>query len=215
LERNDMGGMGSGRRYQSGKRTTDDYRKLDVRRLHRDGLLTPGQSFGWNWSRHGETVASIQIRTEADRVILGYRSRSHCGEWQQMEYPVYLEWSGCTLGGRRAWFLCPGRGCGRRVAILYGGSVFACRHCHKLAYECQREPSDHRAIRRADTIRARLGWHPGIAFPIGDKPKGMHWRTYLRLMNQYRNFVQSSWVGSAHRLGLLEDRVNGLHRYPS
>ena len=64
-----MGGMGSGRRYQGGKDTTSDMRALDVRRLQRDGLLTPGRAFGWNWSRNGETVASIQMRTEDDRVM--------------------------------------------------------------------------------------------------------------------------------------------------
>lgn len=205
-----MGGMGSGRRYGSEKSTTEDYRQLDVRRLQRDGLLTPGQNFGWNWLRNGETVASIQIRTEAERLILNYQNRSHGGEWQRMEYSVYLEWTGCALGGRRVWFQCPGQRCGRRVAILYGGGVFACRHCHDLAYESQREASDYRAIRRADTIRARLGWHPGIAFPIGDKPKGMHWRTYWRLRKEYNAFVQSSLTGAAERLGLLDQRLEGL-----
>ena len=40
-----MGGMGSGRRYQGGKDTTSDMRPLDIRRLQRDGLLTPGRAF--------------------------------------------------------------------------------------------------------------------------------------------------------------------------
>ena len=83
-----MGGMGSGRRYQGGKDTTSDMRALDVRRLQRDGLLTPGRAFGWQWTRNGDEVASIQIRTEADHVILNYRSRSNGGEWQPMEYTV-------------------------------------------------------------------------------------------------------------------------------
>jgi hypothetical protein len=185
-------------------------RALDVRRLQRDGLLIPGQAFGWNWSRNGEIIASIQMRTEVDRVILNYRSRSNGGEWKQIEYPVYLESTGCNLGGRRAWFICPAQGCGRRVAILYGGSVFACRHCHKLAYQCQRETDDDRAMRRADTIRKRLGWQPGIANPPGDKPKGMHWRTYLRLMNEYHAFANASWIATAHRLKLLDRRLDGL-----
>ena len=70
-----MGGWGSGRG-QSGKDTTSDYRALDVRRLQRDGLLAPGRSFGWNWTRDGETVASIQVRAETDRIILNYRHKS-------------------------------------------------------------------------------------------------------------------------------------------
>lgn len=205
-----MGGPGSGRRYQGGKDTTSDMRALDVRRLQRDGLLTTGRAFSWQWSVRGREVASIQMRTEAGRVILDYRSRSKGGEWQPMEYPVYLEWTGCNLGGQRAWFLCPAQGCGRRVAILYGGSMFACRHCHKLAYECQRETDDDRACRRADTIRRRLGWEPGILNGPGWKPKGMHWRTFERLRSKHDYFVTASLAGMAERLGMVNRRLNGL-----
>lgn len=112
-----MGGRGSGRHWHSGaKDTTSDFRALDVRRLQRDGLLAAGQAFGWNWLRNDETVASIQVRTEADRIILSYRHRTGGGEWQSEEYPVWLDWTPCTYGGRRAWFICPARGCGKREA---------------------------------------------------------------------------------------------------
>lgn len=206
-----MGGFGSGRG-QGGKDTTSDMRALDIRKLQRDGLLTAGRAFGWHWTRNGEEVASIQMRTEVDRVILNYRSRSNGADWQPMEYPVYLEWTGCNLGGRRAWFLCPARGCGRRVAILFGGSIFACRHCHKLAYKCQRETDDDRAMRRADTIRRRLGWGAGIANPEGGKPKGMHWRTFERLKAKYAAFAKASWMGTAKRLGLMNRQLDKLGR---
>ena len=203
-----MGGFGSGRG-QRGKDTTSDMRPLDIRKLQRDGLLTSGRAFGWYWTVNGEEVASIQLRTEVDRVILNYRSRSNGGEWQPMEYPVYLEWTSLHYGGRRPWFLCPKEGCGRRVAILFGGSIFACRHCHKLAYECQRETDDDRACRRADTIRRRLGWKAGIANPKGGKPKGMHWRTFERLTAEDDAFANASWAGMAERLGLVNRRLVG------
>ena len=204
-----MGGMGSGRG-QRGKNTTSNMQPLDIRRLHRAGLLTLGRVFSWQWTICGREVASIQMRSEADRLVLIYRNRNHGGEWQPMEYPVYLEWTNCTLGGRRPWFLCPKKGCGRRVAILFGGSVFACRHCQKLVYECQRETEDDRAMRRADTIRQRLGWGAGIANPIGNKPKGMHWRTFERLLRDYNRHAMASWEGAAKRLGLLNRRLDGL-----
>jgi hypothetical protein len=187
-------------------------RALDIRRLQRDGLLTPGRAFGWHWTRNGEQISDINIRTEAERVILNYRSRSNGGDWQPMAYAVYLEWTGCNLGGRRAWFLCPAVGCGRRVAILFGGAVFACRHCHKLAYECQRESDDDRAMRRADTIRRRLGWGAGIANPEGGKPRGMHWHTFNQLKAKYDAFANASWAGTAERLGLMNRRLDGLDR---
>ena len=203
-----MGGYGSGR--QGGKKTTEYFRALDVRQLQRAGRLTPGQAFSWTWLRNGERVASIQIRTEADYLTLDYRSQSNGGEWVPKNYPVSLEWTPCNLGGRRAWFICPAKGCGRRVAVLFGGSIFACRHCHKLAYQCQRETDDDRAMRRADTIRRRLGWKAGIANPKGDKPKGMHWRTFERLTAEHDTYVSASLAGMAQRLGLMNRRLNGL-----
>jgi hypothetical protein len=107
--------------------------------------------------RNGKAVASIQVRAEADRVILDYRHQRGDGEWKSLNYPVRIEWTPCNYGGARAWFRCPAQGCGRRVAKLYlGSAIFACRHCHQLAYECQRETDDDRAARRADTIRKRL-----------------------------------------------------------
>ena len=208
-----MGGIGSGRR-QGGKGTTSDMRAFDVRRLQRAGLLTLGRTFVWHWTCNDENVASIQVRTEVDRLNLSYRIRSNGGEWQPMEYPLYLQWTPCNLGGRRVWFLCPAKGCGRRVAILFGGAIFACRHCHKLAYQCQRETDDDRAMRRAETIRRRLGWLPGIDNPECGKPKGMHWRTFERLKAEHDAFADASWAGMSKRIELINQRLVGLGLEP-
>jgi hypothetical protein len=152
-----MGGSGSGNRWHYGARsTTDDFRCLDVRRWAREGMLRPGYWGGWQWMRDGEAVASIRMRAESDRVILTYR---HCiggGEWKDEEYPVYIVRTSCHLGGGRAWFICPARGCGRRVAILYGGGIFACRRCHQLAYASTRE--DWEAERLAVLTESGCVW---------------------------------------------------------
>jgi len=123
-------------------------------------------------------------------------------DWQAMEYPVCLDWTPCRYGGERVWFLCPARGCGRRVAILYGGSVFACRDCHALAYPSQREAHYDRKASRADKIREKLGWPIGILNPTGGKPKGMHWKTYRRLSAEHDAFADVSLAGIAEKLGL-------------
>ena len=39
----------------------------------------------------------------------------------------------------------------------------------------------HSAARKADRLRDKLGWEPGILNGNGIKPKGMHWRTFERL----------------------------------
>ncbi len=207
-----MGGMGSGRRDQCGKATTSNCYPLDVRQLQRAGVLESGGPSGWQWSRNGESVASIGMRADRGRLTLSYKRKSGGADWQAMDYPVRLEWTACTLGGSRVWFRCPANGCGRRVALLYlgGAGIFPCRHCYRLAYACQREGADDRAIRRAGKIRELLGWEAGIANPCGDKPKGMHWRTFGRLTAEHDAFVGVSLAGMAARLGLIGRRLDGI-----
>jgi hypothetical protein len=198
-----MGGPGSGNRWRYGaKSTTDDYRTLDVRRWAREGVLRPGYCGGWQWTRDGETVASIQMRAEQDRVTLIYRHCSGDAEWKDEQYPVRIVRTPCRLGGSRAWFICPAVGCGRRVAILYGGSIFACRRCYQLAYASSREDSVGRATRRADRLRARLGWEPGILNGGGEKPKWMRWQTFDMLTAEHDAFVSESVAGMALRFGI-------------
>ena len=205
-----MGGIGSGRRYQGGKDTTEDSLPLDIRKLQRAGLLTPYGSFGWQWTVNDRPVANIRVRVEIERVVLVYRYRRRGDvDWQDVEQAVYLDHTACTYGGTRHWWLCPS--CGRRVAILYGpGQHYACRHCWKLAYACQRETASDRAARRADRIRRRLGWYVGILNPKGWKPKGMRWQTFARLSAEHDAFVGVSLAGMAERLGLMDRSLAGL-----
>ena len=205
-----MGGFGSGR--HGGKRCTDDMNRLDVRKLQRQGLLTEGRSLSWSWTVNAETVASINIRVNDGSLTLNYRTRDRGAEWQDMNYPVRLSWSACRYGGRRVWLHCPAVRCGRRVAVLYGGSVFACRHCHRLAYRCQRETPDDRATRRADKLRIRLKWDPGILNGDGWKPKGMHWKTFERLQHHLVLKTNAALARMARFMGLELGSAEAISR---
>jgi len=199
-----MGGPGSGNRWHYGARdTVEDYHALDVRRFESAGMLTPGRWAGWQWTRYGEQVASIQVRAEHDRVTLIYRHRSGGAEWMDEQYPVRIVRTPCNLGGSRAWFICPAVGCGRRVAILYGGGIFACRKCYHLAYPSSREDAGGRATRRADRLRVSLGWGPGILNGEGGKPKWMRWRTFERLAAKHDELVGQSMQAMMLKFGLL------------
>ncbi len=201
-----MGGIGSGRHwYYSAKDTTDSYHSIDVRCWKKEGLLTAHQSFNWQWSRNGEIVASIRARTEPSRVILTYRHQNGGDDWKDENYSVYLSWTTCNLGGQRPWFICPEDHCGRRVAILYCGGIFACRHCYQLAYQSQRETHNSQAARKADVIRTKLGWVPGILNGHGCKPKGMHWSTFEQLSIQHDNLLKHL-LKRLQRNYLLQDK---------
>ena len=207
-----MGGFNSGK--QGRKRTLSDMRSLDVRQLQRDGQLRPGHQFRLSWMRNriigtGTDLKSVKVEgasigikvVDSDCVTLAYSNCAHGGEWQPMSYPVRLSWTACHYGGERVWWLCPMAGCGRRVAVLYGGAMFACRHCQQRAYQSQRESPDDRQARRANKLRARLGWKAGIFNPAGGKPKGMHWATYWRLKDSHDAHAQQILGGIYASLG--------------
>lgn len=204
-----MGGPGSGRwyRWQGSKDTAEGYHFLDVRLLHRRGVLRPG---GWDlvtWSRAGQPTGSIAVRGGQDRVVLVYQVRSGGGSWQDVEDPISLTWTPCPYGGQRPWFLCPGVGCGRRVAIVYGGRYFRCRHCYHLAYASQREDRVTRLLSKAQNIRRRLGGSASLLEPFPDKPKGMWWRTYERLRWREMEAHQGSLLAMQEHIRQFDRRL--------
>lgn len=200
-----MGGFGSGRHASKG--TTGELFALDIRKLQRDGLLTPGHAFVFQWSRHGETLARINIRTGAGLVDLIYRHGGDAG--QDMNYPVAVDWTPCNYGGRRAWWRCPC--CGRRVALLYAGKVFACRQCHRLAYSTQRQAPGERACTAADKLRDKLKWEAGILNGNGGKPRWMHWRTFWKLQALHDDLVRQTINGMRAKLAKSMTRMADIH----
>jgi hypothetical protein len=69
--------------------------------------------------------------------------------------------------------------------------------CYQLAYASSREDGGDRAARRADRLRARLGWEPGILNEAGEKPKWMRWRSFERLAAEHDQFVGRSVQAAA------------------
>lgn len=204
-----MGGVGSGRYYCFGAKTTaDSCARIDVNYLNRRGDLTPGRSWWLFWTRNGEPSSNIQGRTEADRVMLMYRFRRNEGEWQHVEQPVQIVRTPCNYGGSRPWFRCPGvvhgRVCGRRVGTLYAaGKYFLCRHCYDLGYQTRQESYADRMVTKAYKLRRRLGGEVRIDDYLPPKPKGMHCKTYNRICMEIQKAERSSLMMIAARFGFL------------
>jgi hypothetical protein len=209
-----VGGAGSGSWYRFDKKsTTNECHSLDVRYLHRNGLLKPGHSFSLRWSRAGRETGSIQGVVEGDKrpeqvTLLYHHRRGLGGEWEDVREPVELAWTACNFGGERPWFICPGAGCGRRVAILYGpGRYFLCRHCYDISYQSQRDNKMYRALHRAQKIRERLGGSANMTEPFPEKPKGMHRSTYDRLWWEHHEAETKQLIGMKEWLDKVEKKV--------
>ena len=195
-----MGGFSSGNWYRfDTKDAVEDHCALDVRKLKREGMLDPGYRGRLAWWQGGRQVSSIGLLAEHGRVVLKYRHRSGGlgDEWEDVEQLVYLTWTPCNLGGERPWFVCPGvvsgrycgrrvesgRYCGRRVAILYSaGPYFLCRHCYDLTYQSRQASERLGPLHKARRIRQRLNGSANLMEPFPERPKGMHRRTYHRLL---------------------------------
>jgi hypothetical protein len=94
---------------------------------------------------------------------------------------------------------------GPKLYLPNGAFTFASRQAYGLAYECQREQSHERALRRAFKLRAKLGANGAIGDYI-PKPKWMRWTTFERAMTKIEKMEK---VVDAH-MALLDDRVKQL-----
>ena len=80
---------------------------------------------------------------------------------------------------------------------------------HHRTGQCPGAGEAGRAARRADRIRSKLGWEPGILNCNGGKPRGMHWNTFERLTAQHDSFVRMSLVGMSSRLNRYGQTLAG------
>ena len=187
-----MGGVGSGPQWGSRYRSVENSPSLDMRSLGRNGVLRPGKklSIPWAWwSSNGESercTASIMLELDfasSPTYALRYSVECEGKEPETVHIQARLLQTTPTYGGTRWWFACPR--CGRRVRVLYlpnGSTRFACRRCHQLRYHCQRETFADRLLRKSRKLYRRAGGHDeGCSFVY--KPKGMHHRTFNRLMD--------------------------------
>lgn len=187
-----MGGRGSGTWYRWNKQTTmEETKRIDIRYMHRKGLLNPGTSGSLSWSRGGEPTGDIRFTCYSEDLFLHFRFRYH-GEddWQSIEQKIPFDRTPCHYGGYRLWFLCPR--CNRRVGILCSdGPLFLCRHCYQLPYASQNETKLDCLVRGMHKLGDQIFEHYEYGEGWGKK-KGMHWKTYNRLLAQYER-LDAQW----------------------
>lgn len=169
--------------------TCESHHRLDVRSLAREGLLHGTGTI--TWSRGDSVTGSMSVQGDNRSVTLAY-----VVDDQKISERVTLSKTPVNFGGHRAWFLCPG--CDRRIAVLYGGMRFRCRHCHDLRYASQREGARYRAISKVQRVRRKLGASGDLTQPRPCRPRYMHQRTFQRLIRQ-ENEAWSAYASTGLR----------------
>lgn len=130
----------------------------------------------------------------AKNIEVSYTHRS-----KPYQYSIQLTKTSCNYGGHRYWWLCPK--CNHRTSTLYCAGLYVCRHCIGANYHSQLQQPIDRLFNRADAIRQRLGWQSGIAHGSGTKPKGMHSKTFDRLVNEHDRLSAEVWQSTLDKLG--------------
>jgi len=196
-----MGGSGSGSWYRwNTKSTAESQKRINIFWLKKNKSLNPGSSGSLSWSCRGEQSGSIGYRMKENSMVLIYKHRQRDGEWEEVEQIIPFDWTSCHFGGKRIWFKCPF--CKRRVAIIYGtGKYFACRKCNNLTYQSCNEPDFQRMLDKAYKLKEKLGGEAGLETLMPSKPKGMHKKTYQKLLEEIERLEWAGEIGMLRRFG--------------
>ncbi len=208
-----MGGYGSSRWGGHARRRCigEETLELSAAFLRQFATLPSGSAFGFKWAggEDAATLRGVVKDCELPRYPDGIADQDQ--EWERVLELSQLDDRGAgtvplvgvaaPLGGVRWWLSCPE--CGQRRRALYsihtvfsaawgeagGQRVFRwrCRKCAGLAYWSQRLAPLDRLQHRGCKIARRMGhgemWYPNNT-GSPPKPKGMHWRTWLRYNEQ-------------------------------
>jgi hypothetical protein len=194
-----MGGLGSGRQREGcAPRDVGVFPILDCNQLARDGVLRRVHVRAKSW--HPE-LFGLTISMAGDGMSLRIKEEFKGGALKQL---ISLEWTPCSYGSERPWFICPSASCGARVAKLhYVDDLFLCRSCQGLSYASKRRDRTSRAAFRAQRIRRRLGGSGRLTAPLPPRPPHISATTYRRLVDQLQQAEAMFLAGLAD----LQDRI--------
>jgi len=170
-----MGGQGSGGHNSKGKLRDVQCARIDVHELAREGKLKLGFR-GWLF---GTVWFEVTGGPDARQLVLTFPFIS-----ASLEQIICCHWRTAHFGGRHLMFMCGE--CLGEARVLYARWAndriwfFSCRKCAGITYQSTMGHRWDRSARRVEKLRNRLDWAAQGTVPI--KPRGMHERTYQRIL---------------------------------
>lgn len=157
------------------KALTSQRMKLDIRTMQADVYAPWSHRHGW---KNGAT-AVLRFRHREKKATI---ELSVPGKEMHMTN-VELDKTAQHFGGNRVWWKCPC--CNERVGLLYWQACrWQCRKCAELVHPSTRETESSSAYSRVNRVRRKLRWFGGLLSPAAGRPRGMHRKTYNRLLKE-------------------------------
>lgn len=208
-----MGGFGSGRygkHRKDSRLTVEDCLQIDISRL-----LVKGEPQSYIFKHCGKIflVCGLFASDNPDilPIFIDLSEIDNRGErLRAYRIRLNIEQTLCHFGGHRKWFECPEEKCKRRSRILYlhpyknGKSQFRCRICLNLTYKiCNNNDPGFQMRNRVTWIQKRhrdLGVPFSVFNPIPPKPRWLHQKTYLKVLQE--QFVALNFLEEAELMSL-------------
>jgi hypothetical protein len=204
-----MGGRGSGGHNSKSKLRDVQCARLDVHELARDGRLKPGE----RGLLFGTIRFEVTGTTDAQALTLEFPVKSASGELlEPIPQIIGCCWRKVHYGGRYLMFLCPE--CSLPARVLYARYFsdriwfFTCRTCAGITYQSTMGHCWDRSARRIEKLRVRVQWRANGTVPI--KPRGMHERTYQRILGMlaYHEAIRKQGASYARKYGPDQHRAH-------
>ena len=169
--------------------------KFDLNAFLRPIPSKKAKGFKVRWtvkfSVHEEATGQIKLEIISD--TLGKVTVDISGVFQIIEIRAEPRY----LGGQQWYFKCPQTG--RRVSVLwkpYGSNIFASRQAWQgqVAYSSQFETRMARAMMMSQSVINKLASSPDGEAGMY-KPKGMHWKTYDKLIAKCERYEATARAG--------------------
>lgn len=208
-----MGGYGSGQwPRRERKRAVEECLVLDAAALEvkeHIAVLQDGRYTGSGQSGPGIVGFTVERGETGWIVRLDGTSDGHV-HTPVLNATFSLQSTRPHYGGQRWWFTCPQ--CGGRCRKVYcppGQTAFGCRACLGLSYRLrQAQKSTGRALRisRLKATLGAYGYDTAPAAPTPQRPKGMRWKTYARLLGKLRAVERRFWEAEQEWLDNLKKK---------
>jgi len=148
-------------------------------------------SMYWRSARTQNQIGSVSIRTSPEGIELSY---TWTRDGRTDSRTERLRWEWIHVGyGPRAYVLCPL--CSKKISrIVFRWGRWTCKQCAGACSNGENLRPNDRTLNRSHKIRQeRLKWKRGEQW--GDRPKGMHWKTFYKLLETQERFEILAMAG--------------------